>query len=203
MGPNSNQAMKGLLDLLSLFTDVNNLYLSVFLHKSDLSAVTEVQNGIIRQQLLCVAYQKTVHDRIQDFINEHEVQFSFNCYRTSIYDNSIFDGLSKCIQRILPKRSSVQNLLNSLSQSCNMDKVYLFDTYSKLCIAMDSTPNETGLYELCCDSIDVVFELVNIYCSEEKSDVSSAGTIAELLAKEDADNHSYPIISSITFELDC
>lgn len=77
-----------------------------------------------------------------------------------------------------------------------MDKVYLFDTYSKLCIAMDSTPNETGLYELCCDSIDVVFELVNIYCNTDE-EVSSPGTLAEIIAQDDEDNHSYPIVSSI------
>ena len=145
-----------------------------------------------------IAYQKTVQDSIREYLNEHDSTLSYNCYRTSIYDNSIFDGISKCIQRILPRRSSVQNLLNSLSQSCNMDKVYLFDTYSKLCIAMDSIPNESGLYELSCDSIDVVFELVNIYCkSEGDSEPFSSGTLAELIDKEEKDNSSYPIVSSI------
>lgn len=143
-----------------------------------------------------LAYQKMVQERIRDFINDHDMQLTFNCCRTSIYDNSIFDGISKCIQKILPRRSSVQNLLNSLSQSCSMDKVYLFDTYSKLCIAMDSTPNETGLYELCCDSIDVVFELVNIYCKPEE-EVTSPGTLAEIIAQDEGDKHSYPIVSSI------
>ena len=103
-----------------------------------------------------------------------------NICRTSIYDNSIFDGISKCIQRILPRRTNVQNLLNALSQSCNMDKVYLFDTHSKLCIAMDSTPNESGLYEL--------------YCSDaEKTDAS---TLADVLKAEEEQRND-PVVSSI------
>lgn len=123
-----------------------------------------------------------------------DMHITTNICRTSIYDNSIFDGISKCIQRILPRRTNVQNLLNALSQSCNMDKVYLFDTHSKLCIAMDSTPNESGLYELCCDSIDVVFELVNIYCSDaEKTDAS---TLADVLKAEEEQRND-PVVSSI------
>ena len=181
-----------------MLVEVKNLYLCVFFHKSDLPAVTEMQTGIILFIRLYIAYQKTVQERIRDFINDNDMQLVFNCYRTSIYNNSIFDGISKCIQRILPRRSSVQSLLNSLSQSCSMEKVYLFDTYSKLCIAMDSTFNESGLYELCCDSIDVVFELVNIYCQpEDASDFSNAGTLAELIAESEEDKHSYPIMSSI------
>ena len=125
-----------------MLVEVKNLYLCVFFHKSDLPAVTEMQTGRILFIRLYIAYQKTVQERIRDFINDNDMQLVFNCYRTSIYNNSIFDGISKCIQRILPRRSSVQSLLNSLSQSCSMEKVYLFDTYSKLCIAMDSTFNQ-------------------------------------------------------------
>lgn len=84
----------------------------------------------------------------------------------------------------------MQNLLNALSQSCSMDKVYLFDTYSKLCIAMDSTPNQSGWYEQSCDSIDVVFELVNIYCQ------SDAPTLGAQLENE---TNAYPIVSSIMY----
>ena len=159
-----------LVELLSFLSDVKDLHLSVFFHKSDISLTTEQQNGRDWEILTETAYQKTIQ-------------------------NSIFDGISKCIQRILPRRSNVQNLLNSLSQSCNMDKVYLFDTFTKLCIAMDSSPNETGLYELCSDSIDVVFELVNIYCNQTPAEMP--GTLGEALEREG--KKEYPIISSITW----
>lgn len=81
-----------------------------------------------------------------------------------------------------------------------MDKVYLFDTYTKLCIAMDSTPGDMGMYELCGDSIDVIFELVDIYCKHEQQPQFS-GTLGELLNQESQDSCSLPIISSITYVL--
>ena len=150
----------------------------------------------------CIAYQKWIQTCISEQLQEMDMNFTTNFCRTSIYDNSIFDGISKCIQRILPRRSSVQNLLNSLCQSCNMDKVYLFDTFSKLCIAMDSTPNETSLYELCSDSIDVVFELVSIYGSlGEDAKHSTTGTLGELIAESEQLSTSSPIVSSIVLEV--
>ena len=183
-----------LVELLSFLSDVKDLHLSIFFHKSDISLTTEQQNGTDGGILTEVAYQKTIQNYINERISEVDMHLSISFCRTSIYDNSIFDGISKCVQRILPRRSSVQNLLNSLSQSCNMDKVYLFDTFTKLCIAMDSSPNETGLYELCSDSIDVVFELVNIYCNQTSTEMP--GTREEALEREG--KKEYPIISSIT-----
>ena len=184
-----------LVELLSFLSDVKDLHLSVFFHKSDISLTTEQQNGRDWEILTETAYQKTIQNYINEQISEVDMHLSISFCRTSIYDNSIFDGISKCIQRILPRRSNVQNLLNSLSQSCNMDKVYLFDTFTKLCIAMDSSPNETGLYELCSDSIDVVFELVNIYCNQTPAEMP--GTLGEALEREG--KKEYPIISSITW----
>lgn len=47
MGAFSNQEIQDLKDMLLMFVDVKNLYLSVFFHKSDLSVVTEAQSGIL------------------------------------------------------------------------------------------------------------------------------------------------------------
>ena len=136
--------------------------------------------------------------QINEQTNDLDMHISTIFCKTSIYDNSIFEGISKCIQRILPRRNSVQNILNSLSQSCNMDKVYLFDTYTKLCIAMDSTPGDVGMYELCGDSIDVIFELVDIYCKSEQAP-QYVGTFGDFIEQEKCKAGSLPIISSITY----
>ena len=135
--------------------------------------------------------------QINEQTNDLDMHISTIFCKTSIYDNSIFEGISKCIQRILPRRNSVQNILNSLSQSCNMDKVYLFDTYTKLCIAMDSTPGDVGMYELCGDSIDVIFELVDIYCNNGQTP-QPVGTFGDFIEQENNKVGSLPIMSSIT-----
>ena len=136
--------------------------------------------------------------QINEQTNDLDMHVSTIFCKTSIYDNSIFEGISKCVQRILPRRTSVQNILNALSQSCNMDKVYLFDTYTKLCIAMDSTPGDVGMYELCGDSIDVIFELVDIYCKGEQPS-QHVSTFGEFIDQGSSKSVSLPIISSITY----
>ena len=88
-----------LVELLSFLSDVKDLHLSVFFHKSDISLTTEQQNGRDWEILTETAYQKTIQNYINERISEVDMHLSISFCRTSIYDNSIFDGISKCIQR--------------------------------------------------------------------------------------------------------
>ena len=79
---------------------------------------------------------------IAEQLSDLDMGITTSFYRTSIYDNSIFDGVSK------------------------------------------STPNESSLYELCSDSIDVVLELVGIY-SRSDGAATTALTSSDSLKLED------------------
>ena len=59
---------------------------------------------------------------------------------TSIYDHSIYEALSRVVQRLIPQLPTLENLLNVLVSSCSMEKAYLFDVVSKLYISADSGP---------------------------------------------------------------
>ena len=59
---------------------------------------------------------------------------------TSIYDHSIYEALSRVVQRLIPQLPTLENLLNVLVSSCSMEKAYLFDVVSKLYISTDSGP---------------------------------------------------------------
>jgi Ras-related GTP-binding protein C/D len=59
---------------------------------------------------------------------------------TSIYDHSIYEALSRVVQRLIPKLPVIENLLNVLTSACSMEKSYLFDVVSKLYISTDSGP---------------------------------------------------------------
>lgn len=49
-------------------------------------------------------------------------------------------------------------------QSCGLERAFLFDVASKIFIASDSiNPLDPQLYELCCDKIDLVLDISNIY----------------------------------------
>jgi Ras-related GTP-binding protein C/D len=66
---------------------------------------------------------------------------------TSIYDHSIYEALSRVVQRLIPQLPTLENLLNIVVSTCSMEKAYLFDMVSKLYIATDSGP--VGKRRLC------------------------------------------------------
>lgn len=82
---------------------------------------------------------------------------------TSIYDHSIYEALSRVVQRLIPQLPTLENLLNVLVSSCSMEKAYLFDVVSKLYISTDSGPVDMQSVELCSDMIDVVLDVSGIY----------------------------------------
>ena len=48
-------------------------------------------------------------------------------------------------------------------QSSNIEKIFLFDLFSKLYLATDSSPVDMTTYEVCSDMIDVIADLEGIY----------------------------------------
>lgn len=92
------------------------------------------------------------------------VQLSFHL--TSIYDHSVFEAMSRVVQKVTPGPSlmpPVENLLNALLASCGAEKVFLFDVVTKLYLATDSNPVQDAMYELCADMLDVVVDVSCIY----------------------------------------
>ncbi len=98
---------------------------------------------------------------------EFNIHMSF--YLTSIYDHSIFEAFSKVVQKLMPQLPTLENLLNILITSCNMEKSFLFDVVSKVYIATDSNPVDMQSYELCSDMIDVVIDVSCIYGMKDDS----------------------------------
>jgi Ras-related GTP-binding protein C/D len=82
---------------------------------------------------------------------------------TSIYDHSIYEALSRVVQRLIPQLPTLENLLNVLVSTCSMEKAYLFDVVSKLYISTDSGPVDMQSVELCSDMLDVVLDVSSIY----------------------------------------
>jgi len=82
---------------------------------------------------------------------------------TSIYDHSIYEALSRVVQRLIPQLPTLENLLNVLVSTCSMEKAYLFDVVSKLYISTDPGPVDMQSVELCSDMIDVVLDVSGIY----------------------------------------
>jgi Ras-related GTP-binding protein C/D len=67
------------------------------------------------------------------------------------------------VQKLIPQLPTLENLLNVFISNSNAEKAFLFDVFSKIYIATDSSPVDMQSYELCCDMIDVVIDVSSIY----------------------------------------
>ncbi|QDS77837.1 hypothetical protein FKW77_006299 [Venturia effusa] len=107
---------------------------------------------------------RDIVQRVQDELLDHGVETApVHFHQTSIYDHSIFEALSKVIQKLIPQLPTLEALLNSLCRNCHIEKAYLFDLVSKIYIATDTSPTDIGSYEICSDYIDVIIDITEIY----------------------------------------
>lgn len=152
-----DQYLDALTQLLNTITylaqEWPNINVEVFVHKVD-GLSEDFKNDTFRD----------IRQRIQDELSDlgyDNAPVSF--HQTSIYDHSIFEAISKVIQKLLPQLPTLESLLNSLCSSCRIQKAYLFDILSKIYIASDTSPQDTTSYEVCSDLIDVVVDVGEIY----------------------------------------
>ncbi|CAF0744814.1 unnamed protein product [Rotaria sp. Silwood1] len=141
----------------------------IFIHKVDQlseEAKIETQRDIHNQ----------VRDRFADPIsgvdswsptshmsNSNSQDILINFHLTSIFDHSIFEAFSKVIQKLIPQFAHLERLLNYLLSTSNIEQAFLFDVQTKISIATDSSPTDMQMYELCCDMIDLLINMSEIY----------------------------------------
>lgn len=97
--------------------------------------------------------------------NDKEVQIGY--HMTSIYDLTIYQALSKVIQKMLPQVQYITQLMDQLVRSSQIQKAFLFDVVSKIYIATDESAVEPKDYEICSELIDVLIDVTCIYGSDE------------------------------------
>jgi Ras-related GTP-binding protein C/D len=146
-------ALPKLVETISVAHQANpNLHFEVFLHKVDGDFMSE-DTKIERQQ--------GIQHYVSTELTNGDVLVSY--YLTSIYDHSALEALSKVVQKLVPQLPTLNNLLDILNASCNIDKSYLVDVVTKLYVATDSNPVDVHTYELCSDLVDVVMDVSHIY----------------------------------------
>ncbi|TKA30897.1 hypothetical protein B0A54_14505 [Friedmanniomyces endolithicus] len=125
----------------------------VFIHKTD-GLSDEYKHDTFRE----------VRQRVQDELSDlGHGDRSVSYYQTSIFDHSIFEAMSKVVQKLLPQLPAMETLLNKLCSTCRIQKAYLFDTGSKIYVATDASPTFLKDYEVCSDYVDVVADIKQIY----------------------------------------
>ncbi|KNE64499.1 hypothetical protein AMAG_09514 [Allomyces macrogynus ATCC 38327] len=148
-------ALRRLRETVDVASRINpKLYFEVFIHKVDgLSEDAKIET------------QRDIHQRVTDELLDigllDRVHLTF--YLTSIYDHSIYEAFSKVIQKLINQMPTLENLLNTLCSSSSIEKAFLFDSFTKIYLATDSSPVDIQSYELCSDMLDVMMDLESIY----------------------------------------
>ncbi|CAD7971520.1 unnamed protein product [Amoebophrya sp. A120] len=147
----------------------------IFVHKTDGDYFIQEEN---KQEL-----QQEIHQKLIDDYHLYEtcpnVHVTFHA--TSIYDHSVFEAMSKVVQKLIPELPVLEQLIDLLVTNCRMEKGFLFDVVSKIYIATDSGADDNPTYqcyELCSDMIDVAIDISCIYgLTTEEGDAYAGITI--------------------------
>lgn len=91
---------------------------------------------------------------------------------TSIYDHTIYEALSKVVQKLLPQVSFISSMMDTLISRSKIQKAFLFDVISKIYIATDSNIVNMQHYEICSELIDVLIDVTCIYGVDESGGCS-------------------------------
>jgi hypothetical protein len=109
---------------------------------------------------------------------------SVSYHLTSLFDTSVFEALSRVVQRVAPGPSllpAVEALCNGLGGACGLEKVLLLDATTRLLHAMDATPLQGGLYELVAEALDVAADVAAIYDPVTSLHAAAPGGLQDLL----------------------
>ena len=196
-----NHLLNTITYLAQAFPAIN---VEVFVHKVD-GLSEEYKTDTFRD------IRQRTQDELSDLgYDNANVRF----FMTSIYDHTIFEAMSSVIQKLLPQLPALENLLNSLTSTCRMEKAYLFDIPSKIYIASDAGPVDLGTYETCSDLIDVVVDVGELYgwdrstepsyVEEEKTDLGNDACESLVSMEKEGSRYLYlrEMNKSVTFDED-
>ncbi|EEB08230.1 Gtr1/RagA G protein Gtr2 [Schizosaccharomyces japonicus yFS275] len=154
------EALSRLYITISRAVAINpQIFIEVFIHKVDgLSDDFKIDT------------QRDIQQRTQDELSDAGLEnVSLSFHLTSIFDHSIFEAFSRVIQKLIPQLPALENLLNIFCSNSLVEKAFLFDVYSKIYVATDSSPVDVQSYEICSDVIDVILDFGSIYGTSNSS----------------------------------
>jgi len=94
---------------------------------------------------------------------------SISYHLTSVYNPSIFEAWSLVVQKLFPHQATISALLDAFIEAGNVEKVFLFDTLTRLHVATDHNPVDQQTLMLCAEALDVVVDLERIYVPNVKA----------------------------------
>jgi Ras-related GTP-binding protein C/D len=137
------------------------MHIDVFVHKAD-GLTADDKDEVFRN----------ISSRLSQDLSDDTSNYQLHL--TSIYDHTLFEAMSRVVQKIIPQLATLEALLDALVAKSRVAKAFLFDVVSKVFIATDSSPLDPQAYELCADMIDVVIDVSCIYGVSEGGEMPQA-----------------------------
>lgn len=154
-----HDAVKRLIESIARVQRVKpSLPFEVFMHKID--ALNEGQ-----QSDLCRRVKVQVQEGVAARSDKRD-SIVVNYHLTSIFDSSVFEAFSHVVQRLIVQRLHVTSLLELLNNQCQLQRSFLFDVQTRLCLACTGgygPTDDSPIYELCSDFVEMVKSLQSLY----------------------------------------
>ncbi|KDQ18062.1 hypothetical protein BOTBODRAFT_128055 [Botryobasidium botryosum FD-172 SS1] len=148
-----------ILELVKLiemaYQENSKINIEIFVHKAE-ALSGEYKNENFRQ------IQQRLVDELLDISGDFE-DFPLNFYLTSVFDQSIFDALSRVVMRLVDQLPTVENLLELLCTNSGIQKAFLFDMRTLLYIATNNSLVDSETHELCCDYVKLLMQFSDLY----------------------------------------
>ncbi|KAI0067275.1 Gtr1/RagA G protein Gtr2 [Artomyces pyxidatus] len=112
--------------------------------------------------------QQRVIDELLDISQDYE-QMPLNFHLTSVYDHSIHEAFSRVLHKLIDSLPYLEDLLNVFCANSQSSKAFLFDVKSRLYVATDASPVDTGTHNLCCDYVKTLNAFGPLYKSSSSS----------------------------------
>ncbi len=148
-----------------------NIHVEIFIHKVDGDLF-----ALDYHKFNCQSEYQEIINREFDDTGMNSICDSFSYSLTSIYDHTVYEALSKVIQKLFPQHGSIENMLNLLISACDIEKAFLFDVVSKLYIATDHNAVDNQTYQLCSDMLDLVMDISTIYGTASATPANGYGS---------------------------
>jgi len=131
--PDYESACVRLRDLIKQTSETKpDIVYEVFIHKVDSDMFMSDD-----QKIECL---NVIQTNMRGLLAEFKTPISLAFQLTSIYDHTIYEALSKVVQKLLPQVSFISSMLDTLISRSKIQKAFLFDVISKVYIATDSSP---------------------------------------------------------------
>ncbi|KZT56965.1 hypothetical protein CALCODRAFT_496801 [Calocera cornea HHB12733] len=134
------------------------LHIDVFAHKSD------AWDEYYRQDAF-----RQIQDRTIGELEDHpsaavqELADRIQFHLTSVYDHSVFEAMSRVVQRLVPTLGFLEQTLNYWSQTLDIPKCFLFDVPSRLYITTDASPVDPPSHDVCCQYIENIESVSELF----------------------------------------